>query len=63
MSSITAYIIDEDGFYDCQRSGDISSVLYAIDIEGKDFTMQPPPNNTESWRWVDNEWQSTPITP
>ncbi len=56
MSSITVYVIDDDGFLDCERSGDVNSVLYAVDVEEKDFTMQPPPNDTEKWRWVNNEW-------
>ena len=56
MSSITVYIVDNEGFYDCERTGDIDSVLYAVNIEQKDYTMQKPPNNAEKWRWVNNEW-------
>lgn len=56
MSSITAYMIDNDGYYDCTRSGDVETILLAAEIENKEYTMQRPPTEDFKWRWVDNEW-------
>lgn len=28
-----------------------------VDIpEGFDFTLAPPPNTHEKWKWIDNKW-------
>ena len=59
MSSLTIYVIKDDGTLDCRRSGDADVVLYAVEIEGKDYTLQPPPEFDKSWRWVNNEWIDT----
>lgn len=56
MSSITVYVINKDGYLDCERTGDVDSVMLAIDIEEKPYTLQPPPDFDGGWRWVDNEW-------
>lgn len=56
MSSITAYVVDAEGYYDCTRTGDIDSVMMAVEIEGKDFTMQRPPTEEFKWRWTGSEW-------
>lgn len=56
MASVTVYAINDDGSFDCSRTGDVQSVMLALDIEQKDFTMQPPPDNEHRWRWMDNKW-------
>lgn len=56
MSSITAYILAEDGGLICERTGDVQSVMLAIDIEKTAYTLQRPPDNESRWRWVNNEW-------
>ncbi len=56
MSSITAYVLKPDGSLDCTRTGDVDSVMLAIDIEKKNYTLQPPPDTNGRWRWVNNEW-------
>ena len=25
--------------------------------DDKDFTLTPPPDNSKTWRWVDNHWE------
>lgn len=56
MASITAYVLDDDGALKSIRTGDVDSVLLAIDIEQKQYTLTPPPNDEHLWRWVDNKW-------
>ena len=56
MAGITAYILDSNGNMAFSRSGDVDSVMLAIDIEKTPYTLQPPPDNESRWRWVDNEW-------
>lgn len=56
MSSITVHIIDGDGLFLFSRSGDVDSVMLAVDIEKTDFTMKPPPDRDNRWKWVDNDW-------
>ena len=56
MPDITVHVINNDGFWDCTRTGDIENVMYSVDIEEKDFTMTPPPDMKQPWRWVNNEW-------
>ena len=56
MASVTVYVFNDDGSFDCSRTGDVQSVMLALDIEQKDFTMQRPPDNEHRWRWVNNEW-------
>ncbi len=56
MSGITVYVINKDGYLDCERTGDVDSVMLAIEIENTPYTLQPPPNNESRWRWVDNKW-------
>lgn len=56
MSSITVYIITDNGRLDCMRSGDVDSIMLAVDIEKKPYTLQPPPDNDAHWRWIDNKW-------
>lgn len=58
MAGITAHIIDKDGYFICSRSGDVASVMLAIDIEETDYTLEPPPlsNGDIKYRWLNNEW-------
>ena len=56
MTSITAYVLKEDYSLDCTRTGDIENIMYAIDIEKKEYTLQPPPDFGGGWRWINNEW-------
>lgn len=56
MSGISVNVIDKDGYWVCTRTGDIESVMYAVDIEKTDFTMVAPPDILGGWRWVDKEW-------
>ena len=56
MSSVTVYILTNSGHLDCTRSGDVDSVMLAIDIEEKEYTLQSPPDFDGGWRWVDNQW-------
>ena len=61
MSSITVYVIANDGTLDCRRSGDVNEVLYAVSIEKKDYTLTPPPSTTSEnqhidWYWTGSEW-------
>ena len=56
MSSVSVHILDADGYFVSTRSGDVDSVMLAVDIENMDFTMTARPNDTERWRWVNNEW-------
>lgn len=60
MSSITAYVINKDGYLDCVRTGNVENVMYGIETEEKIYTLQPPPNEgAVGWRWVNNEWIAT----
>ena len=56
MAGLTAYILDNKGGLAFSRSGDVDSVMLAIDIEKTPYTLQPPPDNESRWRWVNNEW-------
>lgn len=56
MSSITVYIITDNGSLDCMRSGDVDSIMLAVDIEEKEYTLQSPPDFDGGWRWIGNKW-------
>lgn len=56
MSGLLVYTLDEDGYFLCSRSGDVDSVLMAIDIEQVDYTLKPPPDKVSRWQWVGNQW-------
>lgn len=56
MSSITAYVLKDDGSLDCIRTGDVNNVIYAVEVEKKEYTLQPPPVDDKEYRWVNNEW-------
>lgn len=56
MAGMTAYILGSSGELVMARSGDVDSVMLAIDIEKTPYTLQPPPNMDGGWRWVDNKW-------
>ena len=56
MAGMTAYILGSSGELVMARSGDVDSVMLAIEIEKTPYTLQPPPDNESRWRWVNNEW-------
>ena len=56
MSSITVHVINKEGYWDCTRTGNVDNVMYAVNIEDKDFTLVAPPDILGGWRWVSNEW-------
>ena len=56
MAGMTAYILGDRSELVMARSGDIDSVMLAIDIEQTPYTLQPPPDILGGWRWVNNEW-------
>lgn len=56
MAGMTAYILDDTGRLICTRSGDIENVMLAIEIEETPYTIAVPPDGTDNWRWVNNEW-------
>lgn len=56
MAGMTAYILGNNDELVMARSGDVDSVMLAIEIEKTPYTLQPPPDNESSWRWVNNEW-------
>ena len=56
MAGMTAYILGNNGELVMARSGDVDSVMLAIEIEKTPYTLQPPPDNEPHWRWVNNEW-------
>lgn len=56
MPDIMVHVVNKEGYWDCTRTGDVDNVMYAVDIEEKDFTMQAPPDILGGWRWIGNEW-------
>ena len=55
MSNIKIYIYDENNKYLYSLLSDIDTVMSSL-IDNQDFTLTPPPNNKDVWRWVDTEW-------
>lgn len=44
-----------DGHFLYEDSGQPEFII--IDLgNDKDFTMAPPPDYTQQWRWIDNKW-------
>lgn len=56
MSAIKAYIVDDDGYFLYSRTSDIETVLRAVEIEQVEYTLTPPPDDSEGWQWVGTEW-------
>lgn len=53
---IKLYIINSsDGSFLYEDAGSIDSVISDLD-DDKSFTLQPPPESNNKWRWVDNKW-------
>ena len=38
-----------------QDSGGAADIVRDIPVDC-DFTLTPPPNTHEKWRWIDNKW-------
>lgn len=55
MKNITIYVLTDEGFLDYVSTGSFDGDI-ATEIESKLFTLTPPPNYTQTWRWVDTEW-------
>lgn len=54
---ITVYVYQKStGSYLYTDKGHPDKVVADLD-DGKDFTLTPPPDNTNTWRWVDNHWK------
>ena len=60
MSSITTYILNEDGSLLCTRTGNTENVLYAIEVENLEYTLQSPPTFDKQWYWYNNQWNDKP---
>ena len=60
MSSVTAYVLNADGSLLCTRTGNIENVLYAVDVENLEYTLQPPPTFDRQWYWYNNQWNDKP---
>lgn len=56
MSAIKAYIVDDDGYFLYSRTSDIETVLRAVEIEQVEYTLTPPPDDSDGWQWVGTEW-------
>ena len=65
MSSLTIYVLNEDFSLRNQRTGDIESLIAAVTAENLNYTLTPPPNDDNIWRWVETKWvkflESKPI--
>lgn len=59
MASISIYII-ENGRLESIRTGDIDSVIKAVEAENLDYTLSPPPTTYERWYWYNNQWNDKP---
>lgn len=44
-----------DGVFMYEDTGSTDGIIYDLGID-KDFTLTPPPNSHEQWRWIDNKW-------
>lgn len=54
---VVLHIINkETGDYLYSDKGDPEYVIKDLS-DDKDFTLTPPPDNTKSWRWIDNHWE------
>lgn len=60
MDIITIYILNTDGSLKNQRVGNIDSLMIAVEIEGLDFTLEPPPDYSKIWYWYDSQWNDVP---
>ena len=60
MSSVTVYVLNDDGSILCTRTGNVENVLYAVDVENLEYTLQPPPTFDRQWYWHDNQWNDKP---
>lgn len=54
MSQTTIYVLDNEGYLDSIRTGDITSILKSI--KNRPYTLQPLPDNYKIYKWVFNEW-------
>lgn len=43
------------GLFNSIKSGDVNSVLSSIS-NNENFTLTPPPDYGQVWRWIDTEW-------
>ena len=46
-----------DGTFLYEDTGSLTGVLHDID-DGLDFTMKQYPTDGNTYRWIDNDWQS-----
>lgn len=54
---IDVYVYEKlSGKFLYKDTGDPEFIIEDLSND-KDFTLTPPPDNTKSWRWVDNQWQ------
>ena len=56
MSFIKVYITNNDGLYTHSRVGGIDTVMSAIDSFKESFTLTPPPDYENQWRWIEDKW-------
>ena len=60
MASLTVYILGDDDSILATRTGDVDSILYALDVEKSKYTIQKPPTYHEKWYWYNNQWNDKP---
>ena len=58
MSSITVYVLKDDN--SLTRTGNVENVLYAVEVENLEFTLQPPPSYDRPCYWYDGQWNNEP---
>lgn len=56
MSSLTIYVLNEDFSLRNQRTGDFKSLMAAVTAENLKYTLTPPPNDDNIWRWIETKW-------
>lgn len=56
MSIMTLYVYNIDsGNFVYEYLGSIANILHDLGAE-MDFTLKPPPDSDNIWRWVVDEW-------
>lgn len=56
MASITLYILNDEGTISHTRSGDIETLISTVDKLSENYTIEPPPNFRNNWKWKINKW-------